>query len=150
MDKNEILDERIESNNYQIADKGTRFGNYLIDKIGFFFIIFLHALILDGWLGVIPEGGSTFLGFHFFFLYVMYHALFEHFFKKTPGKFITNTIVLNEDGSEPNFKDILIRSICRLIPFNQISFLMSKKGWHDQISKTTVVYVKKTKDTAQI
>ena len=142
MDKNEILDERLDSNNHQIADKGTRFGNFIIDKIGFFFIIFLHAMILDGWLGVIPENGSPFLGFYFFFLYVMYHALFEHFFKKTPGKFMTNTIVVNEDGSEPNFKEILIRNLSRLIPFDPISFLVSNTGWHDQISKTKVVYGK--------
>lgn len=141
MNRNGILDKELESDNYQIAGKGTRFGNYVIDKIGFLFIIFLHAMILDGWLEVIPEDGSPFLGFYFFFLYVMYHAIFEHFSRKTPGKFMTKTIVVNGDGSKPNFREILIRSICRLIPFDPLSFLISEKGWHDTISKTKVVYV---------
>ena len=140
MNRNEILDEKLDSVNYRVADKGSRLGNFIIDKIGFVFIIFLHAMILDGLLGVIPENGSPFLGFYYFFLYVMYHVIFEHFLKKTPGKFFTNTIVINEDGSEPNFRKILIRNICRLIPFDPISFLVSKNGWHDQISKTKVVY----------
>lgn len=136
----EIFAENSSYNSYQVADKGARLGNYIIDKIVFFFLIFLHALILDGWLGVIPEDGSTFLGLYFFFLYVMYHSAFEHFLRKTPGKYITKTIVLKLDGSKLDSKDVLVRNICRLIPLDPISFLLSKNGWHDHMSKTKVVY----------
>ncbi|BDS13012.1 RDD family protein [Aureispira anguillae] len=140
MKQYEILDEDLEFNNYKIAGKGARLGNFIIDTIGYFFIVFLHAMVLDGWLGLIPEDGSPFLGFYSFFLYVMYHAIPEHFLKKTPGKYVTNTIVVKEDENQLSFKDILIRNICRLIPFDTISFLISKNGWHDKISKTKVVY----------
>ncbi len=140
MNKSDILDENLESSKYQIADKGSRLMNYIIDKIVFIFIIFLHAMILDGWLGIIPEEGSPFLGIYFFFLYVMYHSIFEQLFKKTPGKFITKSIVMKEDESEIKFKNILIRNMCRLIPFDPMSFMGSTKGWHDKLSKTKVVY----------
>jgi uncharacterized RDD family membrane protein YckC len=56
------------------------------------------------------------------------------------GKWITQTIVVDENGEKPNSETILVRSLCRLIPFNAISFLgISGRGWHDTISKTYVV-----------
>ncbi len=135
----EMIDKDINHPALKPADKGTRLVNHLVDTIGFFIIIFLHAMILDGLLGVIPEGGSPFLGIYYFVLYVMYHALFEHFFSKTPGKFVTKTNVVTTAGQRPSFVNIVGRNLCRLIPFDNISFLFSKNGWHDQFSKTTVV-----------
>jgi uncharacterized RDD family membrane protein YckC len=127
----------------RIADKGTRFGNYILDTIGFFIIIMLHAFILDGLLHVIPEDGSPLLGIYYFVLYFGYHFLFEYFFGRTPGKFITNTRVTDFDGQKPTAKELFIRNICRLIPFDNLSFLFGDKGWHDSISETQVVYVDK-------
>lgn len=128
-----------------LADTGTRFGHGIIDTIGFYFVIFLHAMILDEWLGIIPEGGSNWLGIYFFFLYVMFHTLFEHFFGKTPGKFLTKTKVVKKDGSKPTFMNILGRNTARLIPFDALSYLFSDRGWHDHISETYVVVDKKKK-----
>lgn len=42
---------------------------------------------------------------------------------KTIGKYITKTIVVMEDGSKPKASDIVLRSLCRLIPFDAFSFL---------------------------
>ncbi len=122
------------------ASKGTRFGNNIIDTIGFYFFIFLHAMILDEWLGLIPEGGSPIFGIYFFIFYVIYHLTFEYFFGKTPGKFLTGTKVIDSNGNKPNFKTLLIRNLCRLIPFDPLSFLIADRGWHDSISETYVIY----------
>lgn len=121
------------------ASKGTRFGNNFIDKIGFFFLLFLNAMILNGWLGIIPEDGSDWFVVYFPVLYVLYYLFFEYAFGKTPGKFITGTKVIDYNGNKPNFKTLLILNLCRLIPFNAFSFLISERGWHDSISKTYVV-----------
>ncbi len=121
------------------ASKGTRFGNNFIDTIGFYLIIFLNALVLDGWLGIMPEGGSDWFVLYFFILYVFYHFIFEYACGKTPGKFITGTKVIDSSGNRPEFKTLLIRNLCRLIPFDALSFLLSERGWHDSISKTYVV-----------
>ncbi|TNE52936.1 MAG: RDD family protein [Bacteroidetes bacterium] len=139
MNTREILDENLDSQNYRLADKATRFVNYLIDTLGFFLIVLLHALYLDRRLGLIPEGGSAFLGFYYFFLYVLYHALFERLTGKTPGKLITGTRVINADGTRPSFNRILLRNACRLIPIDPFSFILLKRGLHDELSGTRVV-----------
>ncbi len=127
----------------KIADKTTRLDNYIIDKIGLIIIIILHAFILDSWLHIIPAEGSPFLGLYFLFLYLAYHFLFEYFFSRTPGKFFTKTKVTDLAGGKPKTKTLLIRNLCRLIPFDNISFLIGKTGWHDSISETEVVVVNK-------
>jgi uncharacterized RDD family membrane protein YckC len=71
---------------------------------------------------------------------LVYYNVFEIFFARTVGKFITQTIVVDENGEKPNHERILIRTICRLIPFETLSFIgMPARGWHDSISKTYVV-----------
>ena len=56
------------------------------------------------------------------------------------AKFLTRTKVLSKDHTTPTFKQIHIRSWCRLIPFEAFSFLGKKPtGWHDTLSKTIVV-----------
>jgi hypothetical protein len=40
----------------------------------------------------------------------------------------------------PPFGTMVLRSLCRLIPFEPFSFLGSDaRGWHDSITKTRVV-----------
>src|SRR5690606_773076 len=121
------------------ASKGSRFGNNILDTIGFYFLIFLNAMVLDGWLGIMPEGGSGWFVLYFFALYVLYHLVFEYAFGRTPGKFITGTKVIDSAGKKPDFKTLFIRNLCRLIPFDALSFLVSERGWHDSISMTYVV-----------
>ena len=71
---------------------------------------------------------------------LFYYNFFEIFFARTVGKFITQTIVVDENGEKPNHETILVRTLCRLIPFEILSFLgMPARGWHDRISKTYVV-----------
>ncbi len=141
MTDNKPLDISSFDTNLRLADKSTRFANHFVDTVCVFFIVFLHAIVLDGLLGVIPKDGSPLLGIYFFVLYVFYHSLFEHFWGKTPGKFLSKTRVVTINGQRPTFSNILGRNVCRLIPLDNISFLISKRGWHDEFSKTCVVYV---------
>jgi len=77
---------------------------------------------------------------------LLYYNIFEIAFARTIGKFITQTIVVDENGNAPDHQTILVRSLCRLIPLYGISLLgMPPRGWHDSISKTYVVN-KKTLD----
>jgi uncharacterized RDD family membrane protein YckC len=123
-----------------IADKGIRFANHLIDNIGIALLLMLHAFVLDGMLHLVPENGSPFLGLYFLLLYFGYHFIFEYYFGKTPGKFITNTMVVDIDNNKPSVKRLLMRNLCRLIPFDAFSFLLGD-GWHDSISSTKVINV---------
>lgn len=51
------------------------------------------------------------------------------------------------DGTKPTTKTVLIRSVCRLIPFEAFSFFENKNpiGWHDRFSHTVVTVDVKSK-----
>jgi uncharacterized RDD family membrane protein YckC len=77
-------------------------------------------------------------------LYLSYYIIFEGISKRTLGKLITGTIVLSDNTFQsPNFKQIVIRSLSRLIPFEPLSLLANRPcGWHDTLSRTIVVTIK--------
>lgn len=125
---------------YQLASKGLRVVNFLLDTIisqaisgGLTFALFmqindsnyqaLYSIII-----VMPIA-----------IPFLYYALSEHFLKgKTLAKFFTKTKVVQEDGSRISLSSLGIRSILRLIPIEPISFLLGK-GWHDSMSRTMVI-----------
>lgn len=71
-----------------------------------------------------------------------YFFCFEYFFNRTIGKMITRTKVVDEFGSRPTAKSIFIRTLIRKIPIEYLSFIYSKNGHHDVISRTRVVSLK--------
>ncbi|OIQ19411.1 MAG: hypothetical protein BM549_10735 [Lacinutrix sp. MedPE-SW] len=72
-------------------------------------------------------------------LYYLYYLIFEYTTGQTIGKIITKTKVVNIDNDlKPSFSTILLRTLCRLIPFEIISYLFSVNGLHDRLSKTTL------------
>ncbi|MBL7941622.1 MAG: RDD family protein [Flavobacteriales bacterium] len=72
-------------------------------------------------------------------VFFIYYFLCEHFMNgKTPGKFLTRTRAVTRDGYRMKPGRTAIRSLCRLIPFDALSFL-GNHGWHDTISRTIVV-----------
>lgn len=74
-----------------------------------------------------------------FIILAIYYFFFEVFTSRTVGKFITGTIVVTEFGEKPSVRAILIRTCCRLIPFEFLTFFNNSPGWHDTISHTFVV-----------
>ena len=71
-------------------------------------------------------------------LFLIYYFGFEFFLQKTPGKYLTKSIVIDEFGDKANLRSIILRTILRLVPFEQFSCL-SETGWHDRWSKTYIV-----------
>ena len=126
------------------APASLRFVNMLIDfliivHIVFFNIvenyIFRHSYLVrklpnNEWGVVILE----------VVLLLYFYLILEGVFKTTPGKCITATVIVNEDGESPTFAQILGRTFCRIIPFDALSFLgLEARGWHDSLSGTYVV-----------
>lgn len=130
------------------AGKSKRFVNYIIDSIAISILYFLILYVL----GIIfikknPEilnfllNDSHYLNY-LLFIFVMlgYYFLFESFTGRTIGKYITKTIVVDKEGEKPAVKIVFIRTICRLIPFELLSYLgEGNLGWHDTLSRTTTV-----------
>jgi uncharacterized RDD family membrane protein YckC len=113
------------------ASKKIRLFNFVIDSILFWILFILTGLFIGDWI-------KSNFGFLIFF-YFIYHLFFELLFSRTPAKLITSTRVVDENDKKPNFKTLLIRNISRLIPFDAVSFAIFDIGWHDSISKTSVI-----------
>lgn len=143
-DSDLILDFEESEKHYDLATKGQRFANYIIDQIGTGVLGLLSGFGLAVGDDLVGTGSSaeTILSYLIgFIIGLIYFSALEHFTGKTLGKMITKTKVLTESGEKPSFMNILGRTLCRFIPFEPFSFLFGDdpKGWHDTISKTIVV-----------
>lgn len=75
-----------------------------------------------------------------YLIFPLYYILFENFLQRTPGKYISKTIVVNDYGEKPSFKTIIIRTLVRYIPLEAFSCLDDySRGWHDKWSNTYVI-----------
>lgn len=146
---NDTSSREFELDDDLLASHGQRFANYLIDYIcqilimfGVFMIVVMIS-ISNGDKTIIAKVESLNQVVKYAFasaIVLFYYNIFEIFFSVTIGKLITDTIVVDRNGYKPQANEILVRSVCRLIPFEILSFLGAPgKGWHDSISKTYVV-----------
>jgi membrane protease YdiL (CAAX protease family) len=130
------------------ATRGVRFANYLLDSIALLLFSIAFGYLLGVILTFYYPSGTIFLDdisflenlFLSIFLGVIYFTLFEAITGRTPGKLITGTRVVSVDGSQPEVKTILLRSLFRFVPLEPFSFFGSEPtGWHDRWSRTLVV-----------
>jgi uncharacterized RDD family membrane protein YckC len=70
--------------------------------------------------------------------YALYCLLFEAFFQRTPGKWITGCHVVSETGERASFGQLVTRTLCRFVPFDGLSFAFGG-NWHDRWSGTRVI-----------
>lgn len=131
-----------------VASQGQRFANYLIDFICMLIFMVIFSFMLGIVLAlvepsslVIFEQENKFLEYAIGFIAgTLYYSTLEGISGQSIGKALTRTKVVTETGEKPDFGTILLRTICRHIPFEAFSFLSSDPiGWHDSISKTRVV-----------
>jgi len=131
-----------------VASQGQRFTNYIIDFICLLIFIVVFSLFLGIILGLLApsslyifEEENKFLEYVIGFIAgTIYYATLEGISGQSIGKVVTRTKVVTETGEKPDFTTILVRSMCRFIPFEAFSFLSSNPiGWHDSMSKTRVV-----------
>lgn len=130
------------------ASKSERFLNYLLDSFFRFLIFFgLFALVsrfalIFGRVDIIAnmlDWGANFFVLVFIIFSFGYYAFFESASNgKTLAKYITKTKVVDNRGNKPEVGLIISRSFCRMIPFNNLSFLFGT-GWHDRLSETMVI-----------
>lgn len=150
MDQETLLTEM--EFNPVLASTGQRFANYIVDLIAFYVVItfgigaILYATDDTLFVGIDDDSFVANLIFRIVFLiiYAFLYFLVELIFKgRTIGKLITGTKAVNQDGSAMEPKTILIRSLSRAVPFEQLSAL-GGFPWHDKWSRTYVIDIKKT------
>ena len=135
------------------ASTGQRFLNYLIDNLLMQYgLSYLTGYIVGYFLVMLfPESSSNLfngesqfslllLGYIIsIFNYLLYYTFCEKVFNGyTVGKLITGTKALRNDGQPLTFKDALMRSLSRLVPFEAFS-AFGGNPWHDRWTDTQVV-----------
>lgn len=110
---------------YEDASKTKRLVGQGIDLIPFAAQYYLYGL---HWYELLP------------FMFV-YFAAIEYTTHSSFGKILTKTKVVTFDFEKPTLRHILIRTACRFVPFDALSFVFDYTGWHDAWSKTRVVEV---------
>ena len=124
------------------AGKWLRFANMIVDYIGYILFAVIVGIIFglvfgEEGLAFIESIPDILLGLP---IMITYYVLFEFLGGRTPGKYITGTRVVNEEGLKPTIWQVLGRTICRFIPFEAFSFFSANgRGWHDSIAKTYVI-----------
>jgi uncharacterized RDD family membrane protein YckC len=153
-ESSELSNQLFELDQYTDATTGQRFLNFLIDNLFMRFVVTYASGYLLGYLlaytapdfmqSLIDEGesGARFWILSFtiaYFNYLVYYTFCEKVFKGyTLGKLITGTKAIRNDGSELTFKDAILRSLSRIVPFEAFSAL-GGRPWHDTWTKTRVV-----------
>ncbi len=87
-----------------------------------------HDLIGLQWEGILIIKGLQYL----------YYFIMEVTLSQTFGKILTRTKVVNRFDETPTWTEIALRTFCRFIPFDELSFMSNGIGWHDRISQTYV------------
>jgi uncharacterized RDD family membrane protein YckC len=152
-DQTDLLqDEQNELGYVDPANKGLRFANYFIDQLVliviFNIVVVIWTVIATASGGITPEKYLSsddimvLLGRRILIsavLTIIYYTISETVMNgRTIGKLATGTIAITQDGTPFTFKHALVRSLCRIIPFEAFSAL-GYMPWHDSVSKTAVV-----------
>ena len=130
------------------ATDSVRFFEYLIDS---FVISFINWAVTEIF-GITSSLSSSLISMLVLFIY---YFVMEAFFSRTVGKFILGLKTVELDGSKPSKALLFFRSLFRLVPFDQLSFLLGDGWyrhqyighWHDKWSDTYVISVRKEKES---
>jgi uncharacterized RDD family membrane protein YckC len=147
-----VFDEMEQYKPVNYASTGARFANYLIDIAVFYGLLFLSGMLLGllqsitgiGFIDFLVEQEESAFNKLLTYLYVIViftlaYSIIEGASKgRTLGKLITGTKAVREDGSSITWKDALLRSLARLVPFEVVSGL-GGHPWHDKWTKTIVI-----------
>lgn len=124
----------------RIVGSEVRFLHYFIDTI-ICYVLSFFVIVLAGLLT--PIANDAYLTLISFILilgtFFGYYFIMESKYQKTLGKYLTKSKVVNKEGNIPTQNEIMTRTFCRFIPFDNFSFLFTKNGFHDSISSTKVI-----------
>lgn len=125
---------------------GIKFVHFMVDMICFQVVISFVGYLFE-LIQSFTKFSSTLnitIGFiATLFALLLYPALYtlcEYNWQRTPAKFLTKAVVIDEYGNRPDLRTIILRSFIRWVPFEPFSCLGDpSSGWHDRWSKTWVV-----------
>lgn len=111
-----------------------RIVNFLIDTA--VFLVFSMVFLLIFRKIVDPTLARNIL----IAIYFIYYFSLEAVYGKTVGKMFTKTLVVDKiTNKRPKVYQIMIRTMLRGLPFYFLSYFISEKGLHDNISQTILI-----------
>lgn len=120
------------------AGAGLRFANYVIDMIIFYILAVAIQLLLTNLVSIETLALSYVVTY---LIFVIYYTLLEGATQgKTIGKMVTGTMAVRTDGAPFTFYDAMVRSFCRIVPFEPLS-AFGGNPWHDKWTNTKVIKV---------
>jgi uncharacterized RDD family membrane protein YckC len=135
---------------YEAATRWQRFVNWLIDNLLMRFalsqltsllVVYLLQTFSPEYIVSLSENPWKLLliGYIIYVVnYVLYYTVCEKAFKGyTLGKLVSGTRAIRTDGKELTFRDALLRSLSRLVPFEVFSGFGDP--WHDTWTNTWVI-----------
>ena len=155
MEQQDLLQDLEQEIYLERASHGARFVNYLIDVVFFYALVFIGGIIYaivavpttissgeSASYGRDKASGTLEIYLVAYLAYVGVYTIFEGATKgRTLGKLITGTRAMQINGAPITWKDALIRSLIRIVPFEPLSGFGTP--WHDKWSNTQVVKVKR-------
>jgi uncharacterized RDD family membrane protein YckC len=125
----------------ELASATRRFWTFVVDQI----VIRIGLLVLEIVYGVAygldaleALNGLKWWGIYIAF-YVIYYVSFEVISGRTLGKVLTGTRVVTTSGLALSIPTAIVRTLCRLLPLEPMSFSLGETWWHDSLSRTKVV-----------
>lgn len=126
----------------EIASAARRFWTYVVDLI----VIWIGLITLQIAYGIAfgidalealngPKWWGTCIVFYF-----IYYVTFEVASGRTVGKVLTGTRVVTANGLALSIPTAIVRTLCRFLPFEPMSFSLGETWWHDSLSRTQVVH----------
>jgi len=137
MEPNNMLTEFEQSQN-QLAGTGQRFVNYLVDIIVIYVVVVIIAIPFGGLTQLVVTNPAMYY-LVFFGLFFLYYGFLEGTKGKTVGKMITKTTVVTNSGEPMSVSKALLRTLCRIVPFEFISAFLGGPMWHDKWADTMLV-----------
>ncbi|MCB1607645.1 MAG: RDD family protein [Xanthomonadales bacterium] len=127
----------------QVASRGQRLANMLIDYVVFLVLVFaltfvqVFAMSEAAFNRYAESNWANLIGI---IILSPYYILCEGLWGRTLGKLITGTKVVDDAGHPPSWGKVVGRTLSRLIPFEVFSIFGERRlCWHDSIPGTMVV-----------
>jgi uncharacterized RDD family membrane protein YckC len=144
MKKKIVFVSLIDGDSINSVSNGKRVINFLLDRVLIFYfflnlIIRIRSLNYENQDLMFSLDTENVIGLIFLMIALLYYLFSEGFFQLTLGKIFTKTIVVDTENNPISFSKAFKRTLCRFIPFESLSFIFSKEGWHDSLTYTYVV-----------
>jgi len=123
----------------EIKSRSTSLKNRVINQIIDLVVILIMIQSLNTLISLIFKTTEDFSLLTLIISYFGYYIYMENKYQQTLGKLYTKTKVVTLSGAKPRLIKIIKRTFLRTIPYDVISFIIDKNGFHDINSKTNVI-----------